>query len=184
MEHLLLQLRRAPEQEAALQQYLDEVQDPTSVNFHKWLTADQFGQEFGVAQQDLDTITRWLESHGFSVNLVYPNRMVIDFSGTVGHVRDAFHTEIHNLEVRGEKHIANMRDPQIPAALAPAIAGIVSLHDFKPRAQHEMRKAGANYTFNDPVNGPTFAVVPPTWRRFTISVLFSMRAIRARGRRS
>ena len=75
-------------------------------------------------------------------------------------MRDAFHTEIHNLEVRGEKHIANMRDPQIPAALAPAIAGIVSLHDFKPRAQHEMRKAGANYTFNDPVNGPTFAVVP------------------------
>ena len=84
MEHLLLQLRRAPEQEAALQRYLDEVQDPTSANFHKWLTAEQFGQQFGVAQQDLDTITRWLESHGFSVNLVYPNRMVIDFSGTVG----------------------------------------------------------------------------------------------------
>ena len=160
MDHLLLQLRRAPEQESALQRYLDEVQDPTSANFHKWLTAEQFGQQFGAAQQDLDTITRWLESHGFSVNLVYPNRMVIDFSGTAGQVRGAFHTEIHNLEVRGEKHIANMRDPQIPAALAPAIVGIVSLHDFKPRAQHEMRRAAANYTFNSPVNGPTYAVVP------------------------
>ena len=160
MEHLLLQLRRAPEQEAALERYLDEVQDPTSTNFHKWLTAEQFGQQFGVAQQDLDTITRWLGSHGFSVNVVYPNRMVIDFSGTAGQVRDAFHTEIHNLEVRGERHIANMRDPQIPAALAPAVVGIVSLHDFKPRPQHEMRKAGANYTFSDPVNGPTYAVVP------------------------
>ena len=160
MQHLLLQLRRAPEQEVALERYLDEVQDPTSANFHKWLTAEQFGQQFGVAQQDLDTLTRWLESHGFSVNLVYPNRMVIDFSGTAGQVREAFHTEIHNLEVRGERHIANIRDPQIPAALAPAITGIVSLHDFKPRAQHEMHKVGANYTFNNPLSGPTYALVP------------------------
>ena len=53
--------------------------------------------------------------------------MLIDFSGTAGQVREAFHTEIHNLDVSGERHIANMSDPQIPAALAPAIVGIVSL---------------------------------------------------------
>jgi pro-kumamolisin-like protein len=141
MAHLLLQLRRSAEQEIALQRFLDEVQDPASPNFHKWLTPEQFGQDFGVAQQDLDTITRWLQSHGFTVNFVYTNRMVIDFSGMAGQVREAFHTEIHDLEVRGERHIANMRDPLIPVALAPAIVGIVSLHDFRPRAQHEMRKA-------------------------------------------
>jgi hypothetical protein len=156
--HELLQLRRSSEQETALQQYLDEVQDSTSPNFHKWLTPEQFGQDFGVAQQDLDAITRWLQSHGFMVNLVYPNRMMIDFSGTAGRVREAFHTEIHDLEVKGERHIANIRDPQIPSALAPVIAGIVSLHDFKPRAQHEMRTAGANYTFNS--GGPNYALVP------------------------
>ena len=50
--------------------------------------------------------------------------------------------------MNGERHIANMSDPQIPAALAPAIVGIVSLHDFKPRAQHEMRRSAANYTFS------------------------------------
>jgi len=159
MIHVLLQLRRSPEQESALQRYLDEVQDSTSPNFHKWLTPEQFGQDFGVAPQDLDAITRWLQSHGFTVNLVYPNRMTIDFSGTAGRVREAFHTEIHDLEVKGERHIANMNDPQIPSALAPAIVGIVSLHDFKPRAQHEMRTAGANYTFNNST-GPNYALVP------------------------
>jgi hypothetical protein len=158
MVHVLLQLRRSPEQESALQRFLDEIQDSTSPNFHKWLTPEQFGQDFGVAPQDLDAITRWLQSHGFMVNLVYPNRMTIDFSGTAGEVREAFHTEIHNLEVTGERHIANIRDPQIPSALAPAIVGIVSLHDFKPRAQHEMRTAGANYTFNS--GGPNYALVP------------------------
>jgi hypothetical protein len=157
MANLLLQLRRSPEQQRALEQFLDEVQDSASPNFHKWLSPQQFGQTFGLAQQDLDAITRWLQSHGFTVNSVYPNRMVIDFSGTAGQVRQAFHTEIHNLDVTGVKHIANMSDPQIPAALAPAIVGIVSLHDFKPRAQHEMRKAKASYT--DPTSG-TYAVVP------------------------
>ena len=158
MVHVLLQLRRSPEQESALQRFLGEVQDPASPNFHKWLTPEQFGQDFGVAQQDVDAIERWLQSHGFTVNLVYPNRMMIDFSGTAGQLREAFHTEIHNLEVNGERHIANMHDPQIPSALAPAIVGIVSLHDFKPRTQHEMRTAGANYTFNS--GGSNYALVP------------------------
>ena len=50
LSHVLLQLRRSPEQESALQRYLDEVQDSTSPNFHKWLTPEQFGQDFGVAK--------------------------------------------------------------------------------------------------------------------------------------
>src|SRR5208337_5369945 len=60
-----------------------------------------------------------------------------------GEVHAAFHTEIHNLDVKGVKHIANMSDPQIPAALAPAVVGVVSLHDFTPRPMHKPRP---NYT--------------------------------------
>jgi len=63
--------------------------------------------------------------------------MVIDFSGTAGQVRTAFHTEIHNLVVNGKNHIANISDPQIPAALA-AVVGIVSLHDFRPKSQYTL----------------------------------------------
>lgn len=139
MQHMLLQLRRSPQQEKALEQFIAQQQDPASANYHHWLTARQFGESFGLAQQDLDTITRWLESYGFTINVVYPSGMLIDFSGTAGQVRQAFHTEIHALNVNGVKHIANMSDPQIPAALAPAVEGIVSLHDFLPHAMHELR---------------------------------------------
>src|ERR1700733_12164528 len=62
LAHVLLQLRRPPERESMLEQFLDELQDPKSPEFHKWLKADQFGQSFGVAQQDLDTIAQWLQS--------------------------------------------------------------------------------------------------------------------------
>ena len=144
MEHLWLQLRRSPEREQALERYIDQFSDRKSPNYHHWLTAKQFGERYGLAQEDLAAITGWLGSHGFTVNLVYPSRVLIDFSGTAGQVREAFHAEIHNLEVNGEQHIANMSDPRIPAALAPAVVGVVSLNNFMPRPLNKPRPA---YTY-------------------------------------
>jgi hypothetical protein len=99
MEHMLLQLKRSPEQERALQEFLEELTDRSSPNFHRWLTAKEFGDRYGVAKQDRDTIKGWLVSHGFQVNVDYENGILIDFSGTAGQVRKAFHTEIHQLTV-------------------------------------------------------------------------------------
>ncbi len=90
------------------------------------------------------------------MNTVYPNGMSIDFSGTAGQVSAALHTEIHRLSVNGKDHIANIRDPQIPEALAPAVSGIVSLNDFRPRS---MRKPRAQYTVAGP--GFTYQLVAP-----------------------
>ena len=156
---MLLQLRRSPEQEQALQRFIDELQTKGSPKFHQWITAQEFGARFGLAKEDLDKITDWLESHGLRVNVVYPSGMVIDFSGTAGQVRETFKTDIHHFEPRGEKHIANSRDPRLPAALAPVVVGVVSLHDFKPHTMHTMHKARPKFTFNDSI-GTTFALVP------------------------
>jgi subtilase family serine protease len=48
-------------------------------------------------------------------------------------VREAFHTEIHKYVVNGKQHIANVSNVQIPAALAPVVAGFVALHNFMPK---------------------------------------------------
>lgn len=137
MDHMLLQLQRSPERELALESYIEQQHDSTSPNFHRWLTAAQFGQIYGPAPEDIETVTDWLRSNGFTVNTAYPSGMSIDFSGTARQVLEAFHTEIHRFSVNGKDHIANISDPQIPEALAPVVAGIVSLHDFWP---HSMKK--------------------------------------------
>jgi len=62
----------------------------------------------------------------------HARRTAIEFSGTAGQVRSAFHTEIHSYAVQGKKHYANNLDPQVPAALAPVIAGISPINDFQP----------------------------------------------------
>ena len=134
IDHLQLLLKRSPAQEQELEKLIDDLHDSSSPNFHHWLTSQQFGERFGLATQDRETIKNWLRSHGMKVNVEYTNGIVIDFSGTAGQLRDAFHTEIHNLEVKGVRHIANTSDPKIPAALAPAIQGIVALHNFGPHS--------------------------------------------------
>jgi len=160
MDHMLLQLKRPPEQEQALQEFIDEQQTAGSPNFHRWISAQEFGERFGLSKQDLDALARWLQSHGFKVNVIYPSGMVIDFSGTARQVREAFQTEIHHLEVNGVNHIANMSDPRIPAALAATVSGVVSLHDFRPRAMYKMRQPKTQYTFPDGFGGNNYAVVP------------------------
>jgi subtilase family serine protease len=133
MEHMRLQLQRSPEKEAQLARAIQEREQPGSANYHHWFTASEIGEQFGPAQQDIDTVTRWLTSHGLQVNAISKNGLTIDVSGTAGQVREAFHTEIHSYLVNGKTHIANASDPAIPAALKPLVVGMVSLNSFMPK---------------------------------------------------
>jgi subtilase family serine protease len=146
MEHMLLQLKRPPAQEQALNQLIDQLHDPASPNFHRWLSPNQFGAQFGPAASDIQQVTGWLQRHGLSVNVVYPSGMTIDFSGTAGQVLAAFHTEIHYLQAKGATHFANMSDPQIPAALASATPS--GTHSFVQWTQSgRVVSTSQSYTF-------------------------------------
>jgi subtilase family serine protease len=138
---MLLLLRRSPEREAALLQFLQEAHRPGSPVFHKWIKPDQFGELYGLTDSEIATVSGWLQEHGFSLNLVNRAKTAIEFSGTAGAVRSAFQTQIHAYHVdglvNGEVHYANDVDPQVPAALAPVIAGITPIDDFRPKSYLE-----------------------------------------------
>jgi hypothetical protein len=154
MKRMMLVLQRSPEQQAALSQLMDEQLRKDSLNFHKWLTPEQFGKQFGPADADIQTVTDWLARQGFQEIKVGTGRTVIEFSGNVGQVRNAFHTEIHQFNVTGESRQANVSDPQIPAALTPVVAGIVSLHNFPRKSfRHD---AGIHTSTRDSHGIPQF----------------------------
>ena len=134
LHRMLLLLQKSPEQEAALQRLLGEQQNKTSGRYHEWVTPEQFGTQFGPSDADVQAVTRWLASQGFGNIAVAAGRTTIEFSGTAGQVRNAFHTEIRRYTVKGEMHFANASDPAIPTALAPVVAGIVSLNNFPIRS--------------------------------------------------
>lgn len=135
MDRMLLVLTRSSQQEGTLQNLLKAQQDRKSAFYHQWLTPQQFGEQFGAATHDVQTVTAWLESHGFRVDRISNGRSIIEFSGTAGQVKDAFHTEIHQYIVNGKTHWANASDPEIPSALAGVIAGVATLHNFRKKPQ-------------------------------------------------
>jgi hypothetical protein len=142
MERMLLVLARDPTLESSLQSLLARQQDKSSPDFHAWLSPSQFGGEFGTSPADLQKLSEWLESHGFRVHRIGQGGMTIEFSGTAGQVKEAFHTAIHSYMIKGEKHYANASDPQIPAGFAGVVAGVSTLHDFRKKpASHLVGKA-------------------------------------------
>jgi hypothetical protein len=169
INRIYLLLNRGAEQQAALDKLMREQVDANSPNFHKWLTPEQYGTQFGPAEEDVTAVKNWLSAHGFTGIKSSAGKTIVEFNGTVGTVRRAFATEIHKLNVRGEEHFANMSEPQIPAALGAVVGGVVSLHNFRKRSHmHTFGTVRRNdstgeiqpqFTFTD-VNGTFFGMGP------------------------
>ena len=136
MERMVLVLRPSLEQSAAIDRLVNQLQDKQSARYHNWLTPEQYGAQFGPAEQDVNQITTWLQQQGFRIDQIARSKQWIEFSGTAAHVENAFHTEMHHYLVNGEHHIANADDISLPLALAPVVRGVVSLHDFRKKATH------------------------------------------------
>jgi uncharacterized protein (TIGR03437 family) len=112
--------------------FLDDLQIPSSPNYHRWITPAQFGDRFGLTRADMAKVVAWLQSQGLQVNDVAQGRHWVTFSGTAAVVGRALHTTIHRYRVNGKLHFANSTEPRIPAALASVVAGFGGLHDFGP----------------------------------------------------
>ncbi len=153
---LQLLLHRSPENGAAFTQYIEELHNPKSASYHKWLTNAEIGALYGPAQEDIGKIEDWLASEGFAVHSVSPDDTVIEFSGTAGEVSKAFDAPLHHLSVNGKTHMANYNDPSIPAALTPVVSGVVKLNDFMPRGTHVERASEASLGTNGSGGGGNY----------------------------
>ena len=133
-------LKPSGSQQNSLEQLLAAQQNPTSADYHKWLTPEQYADRFGASQQDVNRISAWLRSQGFERQRVANSRTWIEFSGTAQQVGNAFHTEIHQYLENGDLHYANASDPSLPAALADIALGLRGLNNYRLKPQSRIRK--------------------------------------------
>ena len=139
MQRMVLVLQPSAAQADSLDALLEALQNPASRYFHQWLTPEQFAERFGASVEDVQRIENWLQSHGMQIDEIAPSRRAITFSGTASQVERAFATRIRQYRVNGALHVANSTDPSIPAALAPVVAGVLSLNDFPLHAMLSSR---------------------------------------------
>ncbi len=144
LERLTLVLSRSPQQEEALKIFLEQQQDRSSPNYHRWLTPVEMGDRYGLSEQDIAALSGWLRSQRLHVNWISPSRTFLRFGGTAGDVGRAFHTEFHTYKTFGAQGKAVERmsvasDPMVPRALEPAIKAIHGLYTIEDHPFHSAR---------------------------------------------
>jgi subtilase family serine protease len=130
LPYMTLMTAPSAAQQKALNKLLAEQQDRSSRNYHKWLTPAQYGEQFGLSQNDMNKITAWLKSQGFVILSIGGGRNTVIFSGTAAQVQSAFKSEIHRYNVDGEEHFANSTPLMVPSALSGIVTGIRGTHNF------------------------------------------------------
>lgn len=149
LAHLTLLTVPSASQQKAISRLLQQQQDRTSPQYHQWLTPEQYADRFGLSSNDIQKLTTWLQSQGFTIVEVARGRNFIVFSGSAAQAENAFQTKLHNFEVSGQTHFANVTPPSIPAALSGVVVGIRGLNNFRPKSQ--LVRSKPDYTL--PVTG-------------------------------
>jgi len=119
-----------------LARFLEAQRNPSSPDYRNWLTPEQYGERFGLSENDLAIVSSWLLSGGFAIEQVAQARNWITFSGTAAQIEQTFRTELHRVEKDGEMHFANTTALSIPLSLAGIVESIRGLDDFRPKPQH------------------------------------------------
>jgi subtilase family serine protease len=165
--------KRSPAQEDVLRTLLAEQQNPSSPQYHKWLTPEQFADQFGLASSDVAQVENWLESEGFAVDKVARSRTQVSFTGSVARIESVFRTEIDTFVVKGQTHFANVTELSIPAALADVILGVRNLDDFHPRPRNTGgREIPASPNFTSSITGDHYLAPEDLATIYDITALY------------
>jgi len=146
MEGMKLVFQLTPEQQSSLDTLLRQQLDPSSPNYHKWLTPEQYAERFGASSNDISRAAGWLRQQGFTAIIPARSRTWVGFNGSAAQVESACQTPIHQYLVNGEMHYANAAEPSLPSAFRGVVMAISGLNDFRPRPHAVVKSVYPHYT--------------------------------------
>ncbi len=149
-----------------LEKYAYELNNPTSINFHKYLTPEEFRREFDPNNQEIRAIENYYERAGFTVwNYSYaPNIIVVD--GSISLIEEAFNVTEYCCEFKGNNKlfITNKADPWIPRNFFEIyhIYGLSyssdALYPLSNSLQEKLGLRGYDSIFN--ITGNSYTLIP------------------------
>ena len=129
--------------QAGLSGLLQQLYDPSSPIYHRYLTPEQFTAQFGPTEQDYQKVIDFAKAHGLTVVNTHPNRVVLDVTGAAADIEKAFHVKLRKYRHPTEHRdfFAPDTDPTVDVSLP--ILHISGLNDFSlPHPVSKMRPAG------------------------------------------
>jgi subtilase family serine protease len=134
----------------ALEAFVSLSQEPLSPTFHRFLSTREFADLFAPSQDDIRTITRFLNRFGITVNEVFTDRLLIKATGTADAFNQAFSADMHDVQKDGKRFHRHHHAPVIPVLLQDLLVAVAGL-DTEPKFHHRHH----SITANSPLVAPT-----------------------------
>lgn len=129
----------------ALEQLVQRIYDPTDEeHYGKYLTPEEFAEQFAPSQEDYDNVVAYAKSLGLTVNGTHSNRTLLNVSGSAESIQNAFNLSLHHYQKpNGQTFYAPDNDPEVPGAIASIIHGVVGLDNQAVWHTYNHRKKAA-----------------------------------------
>jgi Pro-kumamolisin, activation domain/Domain of unknown function (DUF5011)/Immunoglobulin domain/Viral BACON domain len=116
----------------ALDKLLQQIYDPASPNFHHYLTQEEFTENFGPTEMDYQRVIDFANASGLTVTRTYSNRVVLDVSGPVANIEQAFRVNLnfYRHPAKNRTFFAPDAEPSVDADVP--ILDVSGLNNFAP----------------------------------------------------
>ena len=115
--------------QAELDRLVNQQSDPTSPNYHHYLTTAQFNAYYAPTAAQESAVVQALQSAGFTVTQRFANRTVVDATARSSVVERYFATEMHTVnQGKFGQRFMNVKTPTLPSAIASYVRDL-SLND-------------------------------------------------------
>jgi uncharacterized repeat protein (TIGR03803 family) len=128
--HLDLAISLPLRNREALTNLLEQIYNPASPNYHRYLTPEQFAEQFGPTEHDYQAAIAFAKARGLTVTGLHPNRTLVDVSGTVATVERAFHLHMQVYQHPTEARTFYAPDVEPSLDLAVPTLAINGLDDY------------------------------------------------------
>jgi hypothetical protein len=126
-----------------LDSVLQELYDPASPNYRKFLSVEEFTNQYGPSAVDYQRVIGFAQSYGFAVTHTFSNRLVLDVQGTVGDIERAFQVRMNVYQHPTEKRTFFAPDVEPTVEAGIPILSVEGLSNFD--LPHPMLKKAQPY---------------------------------------
>ncbi len=114
----------------ALTNQLQQIYDPASPNFRRYLTPEQFTEMFGPTEQDYRAVIAFARANGLTVTGTDSNRTLVGVSARVADVEKVFNVTMRTYQHPRENRIFFAPDTEPSVNLAVSLLGISGLNNY------------------------------------------------------
>lgn len=135
-----------------LKHFIADVSDPSSKNFRKFLSTEQFNARFGADPASLATVTSWARKAGFTIDDVAGSGVAVTAHAPAALVQSVLKTTLNIVDTAGTLVRVPMTAPKLPTKIAKLVSGVTGLDTIRYAPRHTVDEASKTTPLLDAVS--------------------------------